>query len=126
MSVTLTCADALRSMHIIPRTPSPPPLEERDPATLTLDELRELQKLAQRGKVRWRNCHHRHVLSEFQKYEEAQMKIKREHIDDTPRSRKKFRPSAGDTQLEIDREGSFSEASTATLAPAEHEVIELD
>jgi hypothetical protein len=31
-------------MLIIPRTPSPPPLEERDITTLSADELREIQK----------------------------------------------------------------------------------
>lgn len=44
MPAELTGEDALKSMLIIPRTPSPPPLEERDMATLSLDELRELQK----------------------------------------------------------------------------------
>jgi len=41
----------LNSMLIIPRTPSPPPLEERDITTLNHDELRELQKRALDFKV---------------------------------------------------------------------------
>lgn len=39
-------------MLIIPRTPSPLPLEERDITTLTPDELRELQRRARAARVR--------------------------------------------------------------------------
>jgi len=38
-------------MLIVSRTPTPPPLEDRDPTTLTVDELRELQKRAKAARV---------------------------------------------------------------------------
>lgn len=47
-------------------------------------------------------------------------------MDDNPRPRKVSRPSAGDTQLQIDDDGNFREASVATLGREEREVIELD
>ena len=37
-----TNAEALKVLHLIPRTPSPPPLEDRD--TLSAEEVRELQR----------------------------------------------------------------------------------
>ena len=47
----MTCyADALKQLLVIPRSPSPPPLEERDPEDLTPAEARELirrQKVCQ-------------------------------------------------------------------------------
>lgn len=35
-------SDALKALHIIPRSPSPVPLEERDVDSLSLEEIREL------------------------------------------------------------------------------------
>jgi hypothetical protein len=55
---------------------------------------------------------------------EAQIKVKREQADENPRPRKVSRPSAGDTQLEIDDDGRVRESSTPTIA--EREVIEID
>ena len=49
---------ALKSMLIIPRTPTPPPLEERDFATFSADELKELKKKFLELKVR-------HLLRNF-------------------------------------------------------------
>jgi hypothetical protein len=43
--------DALKSLMVIPRSPSPVPLEDRDIATLTEAEMREL---LQRQRVRSR------------------------------------------------------------------------
>ncbi|KAK3722677.1 hypothetical protein LTR37_002248 [Vermiconidia calcicola] len=102
--------DALKSMLIIPRTPTPPLLEDRDITTLSQDELKELQKRAQ----------------EFREYKANLAKVKREKSDDNPRRRKKARPNAGDTQLELDDTDSFRRASTDTLPTTEREVIELD
>ncbi len=46
---------ALKSMLIIPRTPTPPPPEERDVSQLSHEEMvehmRELQRLVREGKV---------------------------------------------------------------------------
>lgn len=55
---------------------------------------------------------------------ENKAKIKRECADQNPRPRKVSRPSAGDTQLEIDDDGRVRESSTATLGGPE--VIEID
>lgn len=114
-------------MLIIPRTPSPPPLEDRDITTLSMDELREMQRRMQALRV-----------SEFsssgdidangyrQKQTESFVKIKRERKDDEDeqRPRKAARPSQGDTQLEVDDDGGVRERSTSTLAA--REVIEID
>lgn len=43
----LTVIGALQSMLIIPRTPSPPPLEARDPTSLSLAEIQEMQQRLQ-------------------------------------------------------------------------------
>ena len=65
-------------------------------------------------------------LTSFKEYKDNMTKIKREKADDNPRPRKVARPSAGDTQLQIDDDGSVREESTATLAAEEREVIEID
>ena len=98
---------------IIPRTPSPEPLEERDVTTLNHEELRELQKRARAAKETTSG--------------EAKSRIKRERSDETnPRPRKLHRPAAGDVQLEIDEAGSFQAADTAGLPRRKPEIIELD
>lgn len=38
-------------MLIIPRTPSPPPLEDKDPADITPDDIKELLRRAKEAKV---------------------------------------------------------------------------
>lgn len=48
---SLTSSDALKSMRIIPRTPTPALLEERDFATLSQDDLKELHKQLREMKV---------------------------------------------------------------------------
>ncbi|KAK5130485.1 hypothetical protein LTR08_002007 [Meristemomyces frigidus] len=100
--------EALKSLLIIPRTPTPPPLEERDITTLSPDEMRELQRRARAAKDE----------------REAKIKIKREHVDENPRQRKKARPNADSTQLELDDNGCVRTSSTPTVA--ERVVIELD
>lgn len=45
-------AENLKAELIIPRTPTPPPLEERPVDTLSLEELRELQRRAKKFRVR--------------------------------------------------------------------------
>jgi hypothetical protein len=39
-------------MLIIPRTPTPPPIEDREAGSLSVDEIKELQKRAQEFRVR--------------------------------------------------------------------------
>ena len=98
---------------IIPRTPSPEPLEERDVTTLSHEELRELQKRARAAKETTRG--------------EAKFRTKRERSDETNlRPRKLHRPAAGDVQLELDEAGAFQAADTASLPRRKPEVIELD
>lgn len=62
----------------------------------------------------------------IQELAETTRKIKRERKDENPSPRKVSRPSAGDTQLELDDDGSVRESSIATLDREEQEVIELD
>ncbi|SMQ55671.1 unnamed protein product [Zymoseptoria tritici ST99CH_3D7] len=102
--------DALKQMYIIPRTPSPEPIENRDPGTLTRDEIAKLQQFFKSQEAK----------------KDAMVKIKRERKDDNPRSRKAARPSAGDTLLSIDDDNGVRELSTATLQQDEKEIIELD
>ncbi|KAF2480192.1 hypothetical protein BDY17DRAFT_33815 [Neohortaea acidophila] len=99
---------ALKSMMIIPRTPSPQPVEKRDASTYTPADIEQLRK----------------ELREMKEARDAAVKVKQEHADDNPRPRKIARPRAGDTQLELDDDGGLRESSTATLqAP---EIIVLD
>ncbi|KAJ9623096.1 hypothetical protein H2203_006029 [Taxawa tesnikishii (nom. ined.)] len=99
---------ALKSLMIIPRTPSPIPLEERDPETLSREEMLELLRK--------------------QKEELDRLKgTKREPQDDTPRARKKTRATIGSTQLELDENGDFRKSRSATPAvKLEKEVTEID
>ncbi|KAK3706739.1 hypothetical protein LTR37_012584 [Vermiconidia calcicola] len=98
---------ALREMLIIPRTPTPPPLEELDVEAMSQDQLKEMQR-------------------QLQGVQTSMIKVKREATDDSPRPRKKVRPGRGDTQLEFAEDGKVREASTDTLEAAGREVIELD
>ena len=116
---------ALKSMLIIPRTPTPPPLEERDPTTLNADELRELQKRAQAFKVGIMRLEIERMLTMRQKHQEGQVKIKREKNDNSPRRRKAARPHGGGTQYEFD-DGNVRESSTPTPRAAERVIIEID
>ncbi|CAK4033345.1 Hypothetical predicted protein [Lecanosticta acicola] len=101
--------NALKSLLIIPRTPSPEPptpLHLRDPTTLTPAEI----VLLQQGFAA--------AASEKEAKAEKMSKVKREHPDDSDAPRKKAaRPQAGNTLLELDEEGGFRESSIATLAP---------
>lgn len=49
------CTDAfaedLKAMHVIPRTPSPAPVEQREPEQLSAAEVRELQERVRRLEV---------------------------------------------------------------------------
>ncbi|KAK4575240.1 hypothetical protein LTR86_001092 [Recurvomyces mirabilis] len=101
--------EALRMMYIIPRTPTAPPVEERDFNTLSRDELEELHK----------------QYKAIKEKQQAAVKVKRERADNNPRLCKVARPSINSTQLEIDDEGSVREGTASTFAE-EREVIELD
>ncbi|TKA68034.1 hypothetical protein B0A55_08372 [Friedmanniomyces simplex] len=97
--------ETLKSMLIIPRTPTPPPLEERDYDTVNREEFRQLKALKeQKGG--------------------ADVKIKRERTDENPRPRKVARPTRNSTQLELDDDGGVRESSTPSVVP--REIIELD
>ena len=37
-------SDALKAMLVVPRTPEPVPLEDRDPNTYTISDIQELQR----------------------------------------------------------------------------------
>ena len=61
---------------------------------------------------------------------ETQERIKRERADDAeadvPQRSRSTRRRNGDTQLEIDDDGSFRETSRSSLTKVEPEVIVLD
>jgi hypothetical protein len=98
-------AETLKSMLIIPRTPSPPPLEEKD--NLTVEEVRELQRrmkevlVSHLSSPQCRSC----VLTFA--VQACQAMVKRERADEGRHavSQKRARLSAGDIQLEIDDDG---------------------
>ncbi|KAK3109587.1 hypothetical protein LTR53_016998 [Teratosphaeriaceae sp. CCFEE 6253] len=104
--------EALKAMSILQRTPSPPPLEERDYDSINRDDAVELQRQLKELKERYAS--------------DAKVKheIKRERTDDSPRPRKVARPMRDSTQLELDDDGQVRE--TSTPSNAEREIIELD
>ncbi|KAK0247167.1 hypothetical protein LTS09_017689 [Friedmanniomyces endolithicus] len=101
--------EALKSMLIIPRTPTPPPLQEREYDSIDRQDVLELQ---------------RQLKAMKEKHKLRNVKVKRERTDDNPRRRKVARSSRHSTQLELDEEGGVRESATPTLA--EREIIELD
>ncbi|KAK5728206.1 hypothetical protein LTR17_012111 [Elasticomyces elasticus] len=104
----------LESMLIIPRQPTPPPLEERDFDTLSPEEVQELQR-------RFRELKEKNATKVNIKQE-----MKRERTDDNPRPRKVARPARSSTVLEFDDDDFVRESSTATFAQApQAEVIDL-
>ncbi|KAK4891814.1 hypothetical protein LTR27_009666 [Elasticomyces elasticus] len=104
--------ETLKSMLIIPRTPSPPPLEERSIESMSRDELQELQRQL------------RELREQATSQAEVKREIKRERTDDNPRPRKVARPNRASTVLEFDDDNSVRESSTATFAPGP-EVVDL-
>ena len=56
-------------MLIIPRTPSPKPLEQRDPGSLSVAEIAELQKQLQAAKLR-RVVLHQHCFTNTYRQEQ--------------------------------------------------------
>ncbi|KAK5697157.1 hypothetical protein LTR97_007292 [Elasticomyces elasticus] len=104
--------ETLKSMLIIPRTPSPPPLEERDYESVNRDEFLELQR--QLKELKEKAAANVNIKQE----------IKRERTDDNPRPRKVARPNRASTVLEFDDDNSVRESSTATFAPRS-EVVDL-
>lgn len=124
-------AEALKSLLIVPRTPSPEPpipLEERDITTLNPDELKELQKRFLAMRVSLCVPSSAEAAADQISLQDKQTQIKRERDEDeaTPPARKKARPSAGDTQLEIDDQGGFRQASTAGAGKKKQDIIEID
>ncbi|KAK5688944.1 hypothetical protein LTS10_000924 [Elasticomyces elasticus] len=110
----VACPPTLESMLVIPRQPTPPPLEEREFDTLSPGEVQELQR-------RFRELKEKNAAKVNIKQE-----MKRERTDDNPRPRKVARPARSPTVLEFDDEDFVRESSTATFAPAPQlEVIDL-
>ncbi|KAK3112409.1 hypothetical protein LTR53_011356 [Teratosphaeriaceae sp. CCFEE 6253] len=105
-------AEALKAMSILQRTPSPPPLEERDYDSISRDDVVELQRQLKELKERYASD------------AKVRHEIKRERTDDSPRPRKVERPMRDSTQLELDDDGQVRE--TSTPSNAEREIIELD
>ncbi|KAK1057011.1 hypothetical protein LTR74_014470 [Friedmanniomyces endolithicus] len=100
--------ETLKCMSIIPRSPTPPPLEEREYDTVNREDFVELQR----------------QLKALKKNGVPNVKVKRERTDENPRPRKVARPSRHSTQLELDEEGGVRESATPTVA--EREIIDLD
>lgn len=101
---------ALISSMIIPRTPSPTPIEER--AELSAEDIRELQR----------------QVKELRELKASALSVKRERADNLdvkPNKRIRSSPGAGDVLITIDEDG-IRETSTAALPPRQHcEVIDL-
>lgn len=113
---------ALKSMFSIPRSPSLPPLEDRDARELGYDEIAELQRQSREAKVSFElnDTLYRDQQADdrLQEQLKAAARVKQEPRDDSYRSRKKARPTAGDMQLEIDANGSVREDPNASSEPA--------
>ena len=101
---------ALVSSMIIPRTPSPPPIEER--ADLSAEEIRELQR----------------QVKELRELNASATNVKRERPDDPdvkPTKRKRSSPGESDVLITIDEDG-IRELPTMELPPRQRtEVIDL-
>ncbi|THY04794.1 hypothetical protein D6D02_07885 [Aureobasidium pullulans] len=99
---------SLKELMIIPRTPSPVPLEDRPEEELNPEEMAELAKVA--------------VTSQVKK------EVKRELEDDDDndsRARKRARPSAGAINFEINDDDTFTEVAVVHKEK-DKEVIALD
>ena len=102
------------------------PIENREAGSLSIDKIKELQKMSQEFQVQYSPegvCES--LLTIFQAHKDAQIKIKRERAEDESTfARKVGVPSQGDTQMEIDDDGEVREESTVNLAA--REIVELD
>ncbi|TIA62545.1 hypothetical protein D6C77_02681 [Aureobasidium pullulans] len=104
---------SLKELMIIPRTPSPVPLEDRPEEELNPEEMAELVRLL-KAKVA--------VTSQVKK------EVKRELEDDDDsnfRARKRARPSAGAINFEINDDDTFTEVAVVHKEK-DKEVIALD
>ncbi|CAK4033344.1 Hypothetical predicted protein [Lecanosticta acicola] len=95
---------SLQYSGIIPRTPSPPPLEDKE--ELTPEEVKQLQA----------------ELKARKRKESRLAEIKKEHI---AKRRKVAEPKAGDTQYVLDDNGSVSEQSTDHLGSKKRAPVEI-
>lgn len=114
--------EALRSEMIIPRAPSPSPLEERE--DLTREEIRDIQR--QLKEIKETSSHK--VKREHSPDDSTSSIVKQEKSSEEspPRKRRHASPRAGDIVLAIDDSG-VREMSTAGLAPKkERVVIDID
>lgn len=118
---------ALEAQLIVPRTPSPEPLEERDFDGLNREELKELQRRAKEAKVQIQILL-LEVTDHFEDHENACLMLKHEQARDAPvpKERRTARPVAGDTLLELDEDGNVREAPTEGLPAAQHDVVMID
>jgi hypothetical protein len=99
-------SESLKAMLIVPRTPSPPPIEARKPAELSYDEIAQLQRQVAAQKA-------------------SLTKIKLESTDE-PRPRKKARITSGLQIFELGDDDEFRETKNDSLVVQGPEVIELD
>jgi hypothetical protein len=100
--------ESLKAMLLIPRTPSPPPIEMRKPGELSHEEIEELQ---------------RRILSR----DSEMVKIKRERTEEPDsRSRKKVKASDGPSVLELLDDETFREVKCEELLVPKQEIIDLD
>ena len=121
----LTKEDALKAMYIIPRTPTPPTIEERNPDTLTPAETRRMQEELRALKVF--DTIDRFVADAdwmSQERLETKPKVKREMSDDNRRPRKIARSARDSAVVEIDDAGQLRELRILRLQG--REVIEID
>lgn len=116
-------------MLIVPRTPTPPPLEDRDANDLSVEELRELHRKSQAARASLPHTRPDPFIADCfaQKEQQAGRKIKEEEEDSGERKRRKIaRPTATSTQLTIDDDGNIREESNQAGRASQVEVIELD
>ncbi|KAF1820408.1 uncharacterized protein K489DRAFT_324375 [Dissoconium aciculare CBS 342.82] len=98
--------ESLKALLIVPRTPSPPPIEAKDPDDLSREEIAELQ---------------RRILSK----DTELIKVKRERTEEnTPRKKARITPSS--QVLELDDDEGVREVEKSSLFIQEPEVIVID
>lgn len=100
--------ESLKAMLLIPRTPTPPPLEARQPSELSHSEIAELQ---------------RRIMTK----ETELVRMKRERTDEaSPGPRKRARLDARSPTLELLDDDSFREVKSEELIVPKEEIIDLD
>lgn len=115
MTIGANRVESLKAMLLIPRSPSPPPIEMRKAADLSHKEIEELQR-----QIIMRNL-------ELIKKETELVRVKRERPEEaSPGPNKRARFDARSPILELLDDDSFREVKSEELLVPKQEIIDID